>query len=349
MPRKPRTTLNEVAVRAGVSKTTASLILGGKAIQHRIADETYRRVKQAAEELDYVPNLLVRSLQRGRTHILSFFNAFRHRRDNDLYMDRLSTALEKAGGRYGYDILVHCDFSRPPMETYRFLNGGRADGLLLFAPLPADPLLPLLRASRLPVVLINALDETGCLPSVRDDVHSGMQQVADTLVRLGHRRIAAFTEEGDDFRDARERIDLLRSLLRRQGVIVPDHRIVPFTGNMPPLLRDLMRDPEPPTAIFCWRDRLAYYTLEACETLDIAVPAQLSIVGYDGLQWPAATRHTAASVRVDLDALADAAVSLLDRYIRIHGEAVVPHALPVTLTPGTTLGPPILDSHERRV
>src|SRR5262249_9001953 len=108
----PRTTLMQVAERAGVSPTTASLVLGGKASKHRISEETYRRVQQAAQELDYSPNLLVRSIQRGRTHVLSFFNAFRQRSTNDLYMDRLSAAIERAAGRRGYDILIHCDFNR---------------------------------------------------------------------------------------------------------------------------------------------------------------------------------------------------------------------------------------------
>jgi LacI family transcriptional regulator len=336
---KSRPTLSEVAVRAGVSTATASLVLGGKAVQHRISEDTHQRVRQAAEDLDYVPNLLVRSMQRGRTHIISFFNAFRERTANDLYMDLLSTAIEQAAGHHGYDVLVHCDFSRTPKETYHFLNGGHADGLILFAPSPTDPLLPLLRASHLPVVLLNAQDTEGVMPSVTDDVQAGMQLVADTLLSQGHRRIAALTAENDNPADAQKRVSLLRANLNQAGVPLPDHRIVSASGPMLLLLDRLMSVPEPPTAIFCWRDRLAYYLLEACETQGIAVPEQLSIIGYDGIPWHAATRHTATSIQVDLWALAEAAVNLLDRSINGQEESVVQLSLPVNLMPGTTLGP----------
>ena len=163
MKSQSRTTLIQVAERAGVSPTTASLVLCGKASKHRISEETLDRVQRAAQELDYAPNLLVRSMQRGRTHILSFFNGFRYRDTNDLYMDQLSAAIERAAGKRGYDILVHCDFERTAEETYRFLNGGRADGLIFFAPPEDDPLLPYLLTSRLPTVLINGCEATNTL------------------------------------------------------------------------------------------------------------------------------------------------------------------------------------------
>lgn len=340
---KPRATLNQVAAKAGVSITTASLVLGGKAEQHRISEETYLRVKQAADELDYAPNLLVRSMQRGRTHILSFFNSFRERSHHDIYMDSLSTAIESAAGQLGYDVLVHCDFNRTPKEMYRFLNGGHADGLLFFAPLPNDPLLPLLRTSRLPTVLINARDSEGVLASVQDDVEAGMREVGDNLMALGHRRIVILVEHGN-FRDAEERAALLRHHLCTNGWPDPEIRdldvVQDYVHECRQVLHELMNRLEPPTAIVCWRDYLAYRLLEACDAEGVSVPDQLSIVGYDGLCWPAATRHTPASIHVDLDALAETAVHLLDHYLSAEIQTIVQSRLPVTLTRGTTLSAP---------
>src|SRR5579863_8684747 len=142
-----RTRLHEVASLAGVSVSTVSLVLAGKADRLRISESTRARVRGAAEDLNYAPNLLTRSLRRGRTHVLSFYSTFRLREESDLYMDTLSSAIERAGGEAGYDILVHCNFGRSPKEIYQFLNGGLADGLILFAPQPDDPLLALLHKS----------------------------------------------------------------------------------------------------------------------------------------------------------------------------------------------------------
>src|SRR5258708_29080359 len=86
-----RSTLKEIAREAGVSVSTASVVLGGKAAQRRISHAVQRRVQEVARQHDYSPNLLVRSLQEGRTHILSFYNAFGHRHPDELYIDPLAT------------------------------------------------------------------------------------------------------------------------------------------------------------------------------------------------------------------------------------------------------------------
>ncbi len=255
-------------------------------------------------------------------------------------MDKLSSAIETAGGELGYDILVHCNFRRSPKEIYQFLNGGLADGLLLFAPKQDDPLLELLRKSPLPVVLINSQDRLGQYSSVSDRASEGMDLVADRLVELGHRRIAAFHGEDSLARDSHVRISLLINRLKQHGVEIPKAWLPEVGDNPISIVKELLSQPEPPTAIFCWHDRLAYNVLAACEKLGVDVPNQVSIVGYDGLQWPSATKHTAASVHVDLGSLAKAAVRLLDLAILDSSAASTHEVVPLTFTPGTSLGPP---------
>jgi len=334
-----RTTLHEVATLAGVSVSTVSLVLAGKAGHRRIAEDTRARVRKAAEELNYAPNLLTRSLRRGRTHVLSFYSTFRHREEADVYMDTLSSAIEMAGGEAGYDILVHCNFNRTPKEIYQFLNGGLADGLILFAPQATDPLLALLHKSSLPVVILNGRDPAKIFPSISDDVASGMDMVAQELVRSGHRRIAILTPSAGEPRDADTRVRLLRANLLELGVVVPDRWIRPSGEDACGVLNDLMSEPEPPTALFCWHDRLAYGVLASCEKLGIDVPEKLSIIGYDGLHWPAHTRHVAASVCVNQSNLARNAVRLLDDYINGYAGPLREEVLPVSFANGTSLGP----------
>lgn len=337
-----RPTLSDIAIQAGVSVSTASLVLSDKAKQRRLSDDVVARVRKVAADLDYSPNLLVQSLQQGRTHTLTFFNGFRTRSPDDLYMDRLTTAIEQAGGRLGYDILIYCVFERSVEDTYRHLNGGRCDGVLLFAAEPDDPLLPYLRNSRLPVVLVNCTDTSNALSYVKEDHLSGLTQVADQLVALGHRRIAALGNTPRGNRDADLRIGLLRHLLAERGVPIPDRWVIHSDDNKyedaEQALRFLMAEPAPPTALFCWHDRLGYQVLEHCERMGIVVPDQLSLISYDGLRWPAQARHVLSSVEVDITGLADAAVTLLHRQINGVISPPVGQELPVRITPaGTTL------------
>jgi LacI family transcriptional regulator len=338
-----RTTLKDIAQLAGVSVSTASLVLAGKAKSGRISPEVEERVREIAQKQDYTPNLLVRSMQRGRTNVLSFYSSFRLRERNDLYMDRLSTAIERAAGEYGYDVLVHCDFRRSADAFYRHITGGLSDGLIFFGPAVGDPLLPLLRESRLPTVLFNLADEAGKLSCVTEDMADGVRQVVQALLTRGHRRIGAVTSPPGR-NDAATRIALLRRYLAEQEVELPDARIVPVTesGEHPAetALHALLDGPDPPTALFCWHDRVGYRVLEACDRLGIAVPQQLSLIGYDGLHWPSVSPHLLASVFSDLDTIADATVQLLDQLIRGEATAPVTRHFPVRVDRGTTLAPP---------
>lgn len=340
-----RVNLRDIAQLAGVSVSTASAVLSGKASQSRISAEVERRVREVALEHDYAPNLLMRSMQQGRTNVLAFYSAFGDQDRGDLFKEKLVTAIMRAAGQFGYDVLVHCNSARPAEEIYRVLNGGRADGLL-FGPHRLDPLLPLLRTSRLPTVLVNRVDDEGILSSVSDDMQEGMRQVADELARLGHRRIAALTGPGRS--SAAARIAALRERLAVYGIALPERWIVPVFHESgyseEDALRFLMAEPEPPTALFCWHDRIGYSALSTCKRLGISVPGQLSLVGYDGLQWPSTSGHFLTSVDVSLDTLSETAIQVLDNLIQGRAEAPVRRVVPVTLSQGTTLGSPTEDS-----
>ncbi len=338
---RKRVTLREIADVSGVSVSTVSLVLSGKAVASRISEDVGQRVWQVATEMDYSPNLLVRSLQQGRTNILSFYSAFRNRERDDLYLDRLSAALERSAGKSGYDLLTYCRVAQSPDEVYQSLNGGRTDGLIFFGPNEGDPLLNLLRNSRLPTVILNHTDRIGGISYVTDDMESGIQKIGAALVERGHRRIAAISGTPLLGADAPLRIRLLRQYLENHGVAIPDRWIVPIGEgspmSAPETLRFLLREPDPPTALFCWHDRVGYRMLEACDALGVSVPKQLSLVGYDGLHWPSTSSHLLASVFVDLEPLVETAVGFLDRLIQ--GEPGPLYKMfPVTFDKGTTLG-----------
>ncbi|RYG22071.1 LacI family transcriptional regulator [bacterium] len=342
---KSRSKLTDVAALAGVSTSTVSLVLAGKGEANRISEETHRRVHEAAATLNYAPSLLHRSVRRGRTNILSFYNSFRNRYAGDLYMDRISAAVEHAGGQHRYNVLVHCHFEQTVQETYEFLNGGFADGLILFAPTPDEPLLPLLRRSGLPTVIVNPRGPEEVLSTVEDDAQHGMRLVAESLIQNGHRRIAIVTRHYPGWPDSQRREEFLRGWLAEFGVPEQNvHTIIERTQTPDEhdrVLAEFLDLPERPTALFVWNDRTAYDLLDTCLRAGIDVPGELSIVGYDGIAWPTTTGHIVSSVRAPFEDLADAAVVALDRQIR--GDPGPFHIqVPGTSSSGTTLAPAAL-------
>lgn len=334
---RKRAKISDVARLAGVSSTTASLVLNGKANELRIAEATLQRVLNAAEELNYTPNMVQKSMRRGHTQLVSFYSAFRAREGNDLYMDRLSTAIQLAAGNAGYNVLFHCNYRQDARETFHFLNGGWADGLILFAPRDNDPLLPYLRNAGMPTVLLNGRDPEKIVHSVKDDVASGMYQVAEALVQRGHRRIAAFLLDDDYHRDSIDRTRLLRKSLLERGIEMPDQFVVRAADPLEDRLKEVMELPQPPTAIFAWHDRMAYGLLDAADRLGIKVPEELAVVGYDGIRWPFSTRHIVATVKVNLQEEMQTAIRVLDDAIHGRLQKLVEVEFPVTFDPGTTL------------
>jgi len=349
MPKAPttkhrRARLQDIAESAGVSISCVSLVLGNKARERRISEEVVKRVRKAATDLDYSPNIVAQNLQHGRSHTISFFNGFRQANPGDIYMDKLSGGIQVACGKLGYDLLVTCDFSRSAEDTYRYLNGGRCDGLVLFAAGEHEPLLPYLQASKLPTVLLNGIDPTERMASVSEDDASGMSQIADLLVSLGHRRIAAFSHTGYANLDSVRRVRLLREYLSAYSIHIPERWILDSNDpeDMHPErdLDTILAEPEPPTAIFCWHDLLGYRVLEHCARRGIDVPGQISVIGYDGIRWPSASPHELASIRVDVAAIAQEAVNVLNERINDPESEFVHRLVPVSLSMGTTLAPP---------
>lgn len=336
-----RTTLKQIADRAAVSVSTVSLVLSGNAVRKRVSTNAIERVKQAAADLDYSPNLLVRSIQKGRTEVIAFMSGFRQREMHDSYMGALMAEIERASGALRYDLLVACTFNRSPEETYQVLNGALSDGLVFFAPSIDDPLLPYLRHSRLPVVLCNGEDDEHRLSSVSDDVESGIRQIVDELLRLGHRRIGVVTNTRTCQRDAGLRTRLLLDSLQSRGVVVPPDFVID-SGNRkandpPAIVSFYLHQEQPPTAIVCWHDRIGYEILDYCHEVGIRIPETFSLIGYDGLRWPSQSSHNLASVHVDISALAGRTISVLHGLIRQRRTEWTRETVPVQFRQGTTL------------
>lgn len=323
---------------AGVSESTASFVLTKKADSIRISEETQLRVLEAANQLNYVPSLLHRSVRSGKTGIISFYNAFRNRDPADLYMDRVSSAIEHAGGTWRYNILVHCDFELTVDETYKFLNGGFSDGVILFSPEVGDPLLARLRTSDLPTVILNPREEEPVLSTIREDGDDGARLIASELVRLGHRRIGVLVQMTPGWPAPQVREAQFRTAIRE--LVGHDHDVkTVVTCN--DFIKDLhaLMQPPTPTAIFVWNDRTAYNVLDAAAEFGLNVPEDVSIVAYDGIHWPSATNKVITSVHAPFDALANATLETL--HAAISGAPGPIHVrVPHQIVPGVTLAVP---------
>ena len=213
-------TINDVAARAGVSRTTTSRVLNN---HPRVDDETRRRVLDAIEELRYVPSPTARRLSLGRTWTVDVVASYLTRPQA---MERLRGA-ESVLGDSGFDIVIHNVESPDRRERYlrQLPTSNRTDGVLLVSLPPASENLHALAAGPVPVVLIDvhgAGRRRDCRSSGATTSPAARSPPA-ICTRSGHRSIGFVADAFENpygFTSSRDRYTGSREVLDELGVEV---------------------------------------------------------------------------------------------------------------------------------
>ncbi len=270
----------DVARLAGVSLTTVSLVMNNRGETVRLSLATRERVLNAAKVLNYNPNPLMQSVLRGRTNCISFWipkDAWDS--PNPYWMDLIRT-IRDAASESGLDILLHHHRSDEDARTaVSRMCGGLVDGVVI-VPAMEDVVAAGLASSHVRAIALD--DPYPGLPCVRCDSASGMEMLAEHVLSRGHRSVAYFDRSGAPVFAAVERLAALRRTLAKQGVELPEHRILRLENpSLVEASQFLAMDPKP-SVVFCFNEVRATALLRSCERSGIRVPEDLAITGFDG-------------------------------------------------------------------
>ena len=277
-------TIRDVARRAGVGVGTVSRVLNDSPM---VSEETRQKVQTAIEALDYSPSSVARRLSRGRSMAIAVIAPFFTRRS---YVERLQ-GIEHVLSAGGYDlILYNVETVLRRDECLRALpRGERLDGLLILSLAPNDAEAERLLQMGVPTVLIDAYHEQ--LPTVTIDDFAGARAAVQYLIDLGHERIAYIGEYLDDnpfnFRPVTDRYLGYRDALAGAGIpFNPDYHRQGFYGwrEARRMTQDLLAIDEPPSAVFAYSDTMAFGVLEGAQHATVAVPGELSVIGFDDVE-----------------------------------------------------------------
>ena len=277
-----RATIADVAARAGVGASTVSRVLNGG----QVSAPARSRVVAAMSDLAYRPRASARALALGSTGTLGLVIPFF---THPSAIERVRGVLEAVDGT-PFE-LVLCNVGNPTQrDEYlgRRAPLDRTDGLLIVSLAPRDEEVDAFVKAGAPVVLVDA--QHPLLPRVViDDVHGGALATRH-LLELGHERIAFVGDTNDPrygFVSSRRRLEGYREALEAAGIPVrPElERFGPHGRQVAHrLTTELLSLPEPPTAIFAASDTQALGVLEAAGYEGIAVPDELSVIGFDDLE-----------------------------------------------------------------
>lgn len=272
-----------MALRAGVSQATVSIVLNGTTTPIRVSSATRLRVLAAADSLGYVPNHAAQSLRRKRTRSITFINPS----PDNPYFAEVVAGAQAAAEKAGYSISVaNVPTREAALQILAHLNAGTSDGVIVGSrdPRVLAELAPAIRRG----LAVVALQHDGDDPDVsviRTDREAGGFVATRHLIDLGHRRIAHLADASAYARRPWERTAGYRRAMREAGLEVPAEWIVSAANTLAGgdvAIRELLQKPGP-TAVFAFNDQMAIGALHALRTLGLRVPEDMAIVGFDGI------------------------------------------------------------------
>ena len=271
-------TIYQVAERAGVSLSTVSRVLNGKASVNKVLKE---RVEKAVKELNYRPNSVARSLANNRTDSVGVLVP----ELNAPFFGDLMQAVESTLRAADKHVII--SVGRNCLETEKdaveFLISRNCDALIMHAEALSDEYLLELNQSKLPVALVNRQVEGLPDACTSLDNEKGGYLATRHLLELGHKDIAYISGPPDKC-DASLRLEGHKRALSEAGLPINPQLI--FNGDYSEEdgkigLLELMARDVPFTALVCANDWMASGAISCARDLGMSLPHDLSVVGFD--------------------------------------------------------------------
>lgn len=329
-------TIRDVAEHARVSKATVSRYLNGNLA---LPPETAERIDAAIVALNYRQNSLARRLSLGSSETIGLAmpdvaNPF---------FAEIADEVELAASEHGYGLslcITRNQFDRESLYI-RWLDTQHLDGLILVSNRPDDGSLRNLIGTRSNIVLIDEDIPGADVPKVFVDNVQGGYLATRHLLAAGHRRIAHVSGPRGLF-TVQERCEGYRRALAEAGIAF-DEALVRFGSYERQFgataLAELLELPSPPTAVFAASDYLAVGMLEILRDRAIGVPADMSLVGFDDMEFASLLMPPISTLRQSARELGRKGVDLL--LARLTGDVPsVIERLPVQLIERASVAPP---------
>jgi len=326
------TSIKDIARAAGVSPSTVS-----RALRNRpgISAKTGTRIRRLAEEMDYTPSLLARSLVTRDTATIGLVITYA----SDPFLAPLVAGVEEAARQNGYSVFLSSSYrdAEREQEVIRSFHERRASGIIVTGSQIDDGYRRLRERFPLPIVLTNCRTYPY---SISTDNRSGAEKAVDHLIRLGHRRIA-YVSNRHSFGTNQDRLAGYQAALARHRIPLNPELVIDGDGTLEGGARvgqELPALTNPATAIFCFNDMVAIGVLHALERAGLEAPRDCSVVGFDDLELAAYTCPPLTTVRQPGHRIGERAMRMLIELI--HGrDDVQAEVLPAELVIRETTGP----------
>ncbi|MEV6347564.1 LacI family DNA-binding transcriptional regulator [Actinoplanes sp. NPDC051851] len=324
MSRQPaRRTLQDLATAAGLSLAATSYALRGV----RGSPATITRVRELAAELGYTVDPIARALASGRTGSIGVSGSLR-----DLWQQDLSVMLTRALRKRGHYATI-ADADADPAQERLIVEqfaAQRVDGALVS---PVDPSADYWRLLEPGVAVVSIGDALVSRPesgSVLFDNRYGVDTALAHLAELGHHRIGLLAPALPST-PGRPAELLAAEIAAERGLDLIAISAPAAMNDAVEVVAELLAAPARPTALLCLTDSLAFAVYQAARAAGLAIPGDVSVVGFDDHQLAGLVSPGLTTMAWDEEAIVEAAVGLL-----APDAPEVPPFRPTLITRGST-------------
>jgi DNA-binding LacI/PurR family transcriptional regulator len=322
-----KVTLREVAERVGLAPGTVSAVLNSAPSSRAIPGHTQQRIHAAAQELNYRPNFLARSLRKKRTYTVGLIIE----EIGDAYGAMVISGVEAYLRQHNYFFLtvIHRhDASMLRSHSQLLLERG-VEGFITVDTSLQEPL-------PLPTVSVAGHRTLKGVTNIVLDQERGARVALEHLLNLGHRKIA-FMKGQPHSSDAEDRWKAVCKVAQELGLEMDADLIVNLEFDDPspkvgyPYAKRLLARKKTFTALFAYNDISAIGAIRAIQEQGLRVPHDISVVGFDDIPWAAFHTPSLTTVRQPLDRMGQMAAETLIRMIENAGEGSSEIAIEPTL------------------
>ena len=299
--------LKELSAYLGLSQSTVSRVINGRATAHRIADSTQQRVLEAAAAFGYEANIIARSLRQKRTFTVGVLVPEISEGYSTAVLGGIEDALLKEGLFYFVASHRHLD---ELLEAYpRMMISRAVDGIIAVDTKVSEDI-------RVPVVAVSGHWHNQNAISVELDHMQAARQALEHLQKLGHQRIAFI--KGQAFSsDTSRRWRAIRETAKQLGIAIHSDLVVQLMSPEPGpdsgyrATQELLSRKHPFSAVFSFNDVSAIGAITALREAGLQVPRDISIIGFDDVMFAATSHPPLTTVRQPLRQMGQMAASTL--------------------------------------
>ncbi len=302
--------LKDLAAHLRLSSATVSLVINRSPGAHSIPSCTQERVREAAKELNYRPNLMARSLRQKRSFTIGVVVPEVSEGYAALVLSGIEDHLLQEG--YFYFVVSHRHRADLIEEYPSLLQQRAVEGIIAVDTLLTEHCL-------IPAVAISGHRQVAGVTNIVLDHNLAAQLALEHLLKSGHKRIAMI--KGQDFSsDTEIRWRALHSVAKQLGITIHEKLMVQLDNDSPSpqvgycVTRKLLDRGEPFSALFAFNDISAIGAIQALRESGRRVPEDVSVIGFDDIQSAAYQNPALTTVRQPLRQMGViAAETLLER------------------------------------